>query len=75
MDDLNCKSCTIYEDRKHLRTNNNRCEILDTGNIGKCPCTSCIIKMTCRVSCEEFVVLMILCQTLYTQMLREREEE
>lgn len=69
----NCKSCTLYEDRKHSRPDNARCEILDTGNIGKCPCTNCIIKMTCRVSCEEFDVLMVLCKSLYGQMLREKE--
>ncbi len=71
--DPNCKSCTLYEDKKHSRPGNVICEVLETGSIGKCPCTNCIIKMTCRVSCDKFDDLMDLCRQLHRQMLREEE--
>ena len=63
-----CRSCTIYE---RITINGDiKCEILKTKNVHRCPCTNCLVKMTCVTSCDEFDALMIQCKNMYAEMRR-----
>lgn len=45
----NCKGCLTYStsDAKHCSSDNSN---------GKCPCTTCVIKVMCNDACETFNV-------------------
>jgi hypothetical protein len=47
-----CKGCSIYRD-SHYK--NSFCEIIDKNVPGSiCPCSVCVVKMICKVTCPLF---------------------
>lgn len=53
-----CKGCITYiVNNRDALTNNDDpiiCSYTNHNKDGKCPCSSCIIKMMCEITCDEY---------------------
>lgn len=47
MHDESCDGCIMFVDKEW-------CTLVMTENNINCPCRSCLIKVMCRVACEEY---------------------
>ncbi len=43
-----CKGCYIYENNIH------GCSTSYSSNVTNCPCQNCIVKMICKMGCQDY---------------------
>ena len=56
-----CEGCYSYEEGDEIIN----CEIAPSNNISKCPCSRCLIKVMCKVGCDDF-------ENYYDKFLKDR---